>query len=166
MVFINRSRELINLFKVCSRSEIGTALLAYEEYLCKDLDVSDEALKRLQDIFDFYDERYSDDYPSLANEVLQSPVNIIFDMFGDFEKDGYNFDFHLGHLTDDTTSIEVVVSDRNTGYTENELDFDFENKTLDSNNNDTLNIILKATQEVRKRLEKKPIEKIINSYNL
>ena len=166
MVFINRLQELINLFRTSSRSEIGIALLAYEEYLCKGLNVSSEALKNLQDIFDFYDERYSDEYPSLTNEVLQNPINVIFSMYGDFEKDGHHFSFQLAHITNDTTSIEVIVSDSKTGYEENVLNFDFDNKTLDSKNNDNLKTILLATIDIRKRLDKKPIEKILNSYNL
>ena len=83
MVFIDKVKEIIKIFEDSSRQEIGISLFAYEEFICKGIKVSDKDLERLTKIFDYYNEEFSDGYPSLTNEVLQNVDILINDYFKD-----------------------------------------------------------------------------------
>ena len=148
MVFINRLEELIKLFEECSRSEIGTALLAFEEHICKGLDVGKEELKNLQEIFDYYDEYYSDHYPSLANEALQSSENLILEKFEDY------------------TSIAVNVINKQTGNIENDFECIYNNEKLGYEQDNYFDLVYKSCKETRKQLDEKSIEEILKTYKL
>lgn len=166
MVFINKLEELIKQFKDCSRSEIGTALLAYEEYLCKGLDVSNDDLKRLQEVFKYYDDNYSDDFPSLTNEALQYPKNIIINMFNDIEKDDYKFSFQVGSVNDNSTTIDVSMYNSHSGNIERDFEYVYNNKALGINADNQLGLAFMACQETKKQLENKNVEELLETYKI
>lgn len=167
MVFINRLEKLVKLFEECSRSEIGTALLAFEEHICKGLDVGKEELKSLQEIFDYYDESYSDHYPSLINEALESPENLILEKFGYYTKDGYLIKFNIGDSTDeDYTSIAVMVINQQTGNIENDFECVYSNEKLGYEQDNYFDLVYKSCKETRKQLDEKSIEEILKTYKL
>lgn len=165
MVFINKVKDIIKLFEESNRDEIGIALLAYEEFISKGLKVSDEDLTNLTDVFNYYDEEFSDDYPSLTNEVLQNCDELICNYFSDYEKDGYKFNIQVGSISDETTSYEVEVSDKKTGIIENEY-----RKSINNNGNDygydSFNTIFKTCKEVRNQIENKEIKDLLNNFIL
>lgn len=167
MVFINKVEKLIKQFKECSRSEIGTALLAFEEYVCKNLDVSNDELKRLQKIFDYYDEVYSDSYPSLLNSPLESVDTLILEKFGYFIKDGYKIKFNIGESTDEfNTSISVAIINEKTGDIEKDFECIYSNEKLGYESDNYFDLVFLACQETRKQLNDKNIEEILKTYKI
>ena len=165
LVFIDKIKELINIFEKCSYYEIGPALLAFEEFICRGLEASDEDLMNLQELFCFYDENYSDQYPNLMNEKLSNCDVLISDLFGNFEKDGYTIELQTGSVTDTTTSIEVMVSN-SAGITENEFQCFYDNKDLGVSPDNYFGLIFRAFKETRKQLDNKNIEEIIKTYDI
>ncbi|MCI8445968.1 MAG: hypothetical protein HFH31_00580 [Bacilli bacterium] len=128
----------------------GITLLAYEEYLCKDLDVSNDDLKNLQEIFGYCDKNYGNNYPSFVNEVLQNPKHIIMNMFSDLEKGSYKFSFCVGQVSDNSTTIETIIYNPHSGDIEKEFCYEFTNRFLGLNDNNQLDLIFKTCEETQK----------------
>lgn len=169
MVFIYKSKDLINIFENSTREDIGIALLAYEEFLCKGLKVSSKDLEKLTEIFNYYDENFSDDYPSLTNESLQNSENLIVNYFSDNNniiKDDYKFKMNLADIYNGTTEINVEVVDK-FGRRETELNFKVSDSSTKSDyGKDSFNTIYKACEKVQDQLKKTDIKSILNTYRL
>ena len=170
MVFIDRFRDIINIFENSSRREIGISLLAYEEFICKGLKVSNEDLEKLTEVFDYYDEELSDDYPSLTNEVLQNSDNLICDYLKDnntIEKDGYKIDINLAGRSENGTSFNIEITDKQTGILEDELNYNVKDKFINSDyGKDSFNTIFNAYKEVQKQIEKTDLKSMLNNYKI
>lgn len=165
--FLNKIKEIIEIFKESSRDEIGTALLAYEQFICKDLSLTDKDLKKLSDVFDYYDEKMSDDYPSLLNEALQNIDTLICYYFSDFEKDMYKFTITYLQRDSEETLFDVRMIEKDTGNFIDEVTYAINDKFIDCNyDEDSFNTTFKACQEIRKQIEKKDIEKLLKSFKL
>lgn len=169
MVFIYKSKDLIKIFENSTREDIGIALLAYEEFLCKGLKVSSKDLEKLTKAFNYYDEKLSDDYPSLTNEALQDCDNLIVNYFSDnnnIKKDDYKFNMNFADVYKDSTSIDVEVVDK-FGRTETELKFNVKDSSTNSNySKDSFNTIYRACEKIQDQLEKADIKSILNTYKL
>lgn len=167
MVFINRIKDIIKIFEECSREEIGISLFAYEEFLCKGLKVSDKDLKRLTEIFNYYDEVYSDDYPSLTNEILQESDKLIGEYFFDtnrIKKDNLNLQINYSGRYYDTSLFNVEAYD-STGYPQGEFRFSVSDKTTKSNSGkDSFNATYNACKEVQNELKKRDIKSMLNTF--
>ena len=170
MVFIDKFRDIIKLFENSSRREIGISLLAYEEFISKGLEVNDEDLEKLTEVFDYYDEELSDDYPSLTNEVLQNSDNLICDYLKDnntIEKDGYKIDINLAGRSENGTSFNVEITDKQTGILEDEINYNVKDKFINSDyGKDSFNTIFKAYKEVQKQIEKTDLKSMLNNYKI
>lgn len=167
MVFINKVREIIKLFEESSREEIGISLLAYEEYICKNNKVSDKELKDLTDIFNYYDQKYSDSYPSLINEKLQNSQDLICENNSNFEKDGYNFKITYDKRTSDGTMFDVSVRNKDSLLFLDEFNYTITDKHIKSNYyDDSFGTTLKACKEVQNQINKTNIEDILKSYKI
>lgn len=170
MVFIDRFRDIINIFENSSRREIGISLLAYEEFICKGLKVSNEDLEKLTEVFDYYDEELSDDYPSLTNEVLQNSDNLICDYLKDnniIEKDGYKIDINLAGRSENCTSFNVEITDKQTGVLENEINYNVDDNFINSDyGKDSFNTVYKAWKEVQKQIDKTDLKSMLNNYKI
>lgn len=169
MVFIYKSKDLINIFENSTREDIGIALLAYEEFLSKGLKVSSKDLERLTKIFNYYDENFSDDYPSLTNESLQHCDNLIVNYFSDNNniiKDDYKFKMNFADVYSDSTAIDVDVVDK-FGRLETTLDYKVKHSSTNSNyDKDSFNTIYNACEKVQDQLKKTDIKSILNTYRL
>jgi len=167
LVFIDKIKDIIKIFEECSREEIGISLLAYEEFLCKGLKVSDKDLKRLTEIFNYYDNTYSDDYPSLTNEILQDSDMLISDYFRDNNKiikDNHNIDIKLSGRHDNTSYFNVKVKDK-FGYPESELKFSVEDKNIKSDyGKNSFNTTYKACEKVYKEIKNMDIKSMTNTF--
>ena len=167
MVFIDRIKDIIKIFEECSREEIGISLLAYEEFICKGLKVSNKDLEKLKEIFNYYDEEFSDDYPSLTNEILQDSDKLINDYFKDnykIIKDDRNIDIDLSGRYDNTAYFDVKVKDK-FGYPESELKFSVEDKNIKSDyGKDSFNTTYKACEKVYKEIKKMDIKSMMNTF--
>ena len=170
MVFIDKFRDIIKLFENSSRREIGISLLAYEEFISKGLKVNDEDLEKLTEVFDYYDEEFSDNYPSLTNEVLQNSDNLICDYLKDnntIEKDGYKIDINLAGRSENGTSFNVEISDKQTGILEDEINYNVKDKFINSDyGKDSFNTIFNAYKEVQKQIEKTDLKSMLNNYKI
>ena len=170
MVFIYKARDIINILENSPRREIGISLLAYEEFLCKDLKVSDKDLERLTEVFDYYDEELSDDFPSLTNEVLQDCDTLICNCLNEnnsIEKDDYKIDINIAGRSDDSTSFNVEVIDKKTGVLENDINYNVKDKFTNSDyGKDSFNTVYNAFEEVHKQIEKTDIKNMLNNYRL
>ena len=170
MVFIDKFRDIIKLFENSSRREIGISLLAYEEFISKGLKVNDEDLEKLTEVFDYYDEELSDDYPSLTNEVLQNSDNLICDYLKDnntIEKDGYKIDINLAGRSENGTSFNIEITDKQTGILEDELNYNVKDKFINSDyGKDSFNTIFNAYKEVQKQIEKTDLKSMLNNYKI
>lgn len=170
MVFIDKFRDIIKLFENSSRREIGISLLAYEEFISKGLKVNDEDLEKLTEVFDYYDEELSDDYPSLTNEVLQNSDNLICDYLKDnntIEKDGYKIDINLAGRSENGTSFNVEITDKQTGILEDEINYNVKDKFINSDyGKDSFNTIFNAYKEVQKQIEKTDLKSMLNNYKI
>lgn len=170
MVFIDKFRDIIKLFENSSRREIGISLLAYEEFISKGLKVNDEDLEKLTEVFDYYDEELSDDYPSLTNEVLQNSDNLICDYLKDnntIEKDGYKIDINLAGRSENGTSFNIEITDKQTGILEDEINYNVKDKFINSDyGKDSFNTIFNAYKEVQKQIEKTDLKSMLNNYKI
>lgn len=170
MVFIDKFRDIIKLFENSSRREIGISLLAYEEFISKGLKVNDEDLEKLTEVFDYYDEELSDDYPSLTNEVLQNSDNLICDYLKDnntIEKDGYKIDINLAGRSENGTFFNVEITDKQTGILEDEINYNVKDKFINSDyGKDSFNTIFNAYKEVQKQIEKTDLKSMLNNYKI
>lgn len=167
MAFINKVKEIIKLFEESTREEIGISLLAYEEFICKGLKISDSKLKKLSDIFNYYDEHYSDEYPSLTNESLQNINDLICGYYSNFEKDGYNFKITYEDRTSDGTLLNVSVRENHSLILVDELQYTVTDKRINCEyDKDPFNTMIRACQEVQKEIKKTNIEDILKSYKL
>lgn len=167
MVFIDRIKDIIKIFEECSREEIGISLFAYEEFICKGLKVSDKDLEKLTEVFNYYDEEFSDDYPSLTNEILQDSDRLISDYFKDnnrIVKDDHNIDINLSGRYKDTSYFDVEIKDK-TGYPESELKFSVDDKSIKSDyGKDSFNTTYKACDKVYKEIKKMDIKSMLNTF--
>lgn len=165
LVFIDRVKQIIKLFEESSREDIGIALFAYEQFLCKGLKVNNTDLDRLKKVFNYYDENYSDEYPSLTNEALQNCHNLICNYFGDsIEKDGYRFNIGLGSEYRDVTSFNVEVSDNKNGLVE--MNYVCKVNNDPNYKNDSFNTMYKACEEVKKQIDQKDIKSMLDTFTL
>lgn len=169
MVFIDRIKDIIKIFEDCSREEIGISLFAYEEFICKGLKVSDKDLERLTEIFNYYDEIYSDDYPSLTNEILQDCDKLIGEYFFDTDtirKDDLNLSINYSGRYYDDSIFNVEAYDK-TGYPQGEFKFSISDKTTNSNyGKDSFNTTYNACKEVKNELKKRDIKSILDTFKL
>ena len=170
MVFIDRIKDVIKIFEECSREEIGISLLAYEEFICKGLKVSDKDLERLTNIFEYYDEELSDDFPSLTNEALQNSDVLICDCLNDtnkLEKDGYEINIHWNGRSDNATSFDVEIVDKKTGVLESDINYNVKDEFINSDyGKDSFNTVYNAWEEVHKQMKKTDIKSITNTYKV
>lgn len=170
MVFIDKIKDIIKIFEDSSRRDIGISLLAYEEFICKGLKVSDKDLERLTKIFDYYDDELSDDYPSLTNEALQHSENLINDYFKDNDpviKDEFKVSANLIDRYNDETYFDVEVSEKGTGYLYSNFKCTINDKSTNSNYyKDSFNAIYNACEEVNKKMKDLDIKSIINTFKL
>ncbi len=165
MVFINKTEELVKTFQNYSRKEIGIALLAYEEFLCKGLKVSNTDLKRLENVFEFYDEKYSNDYPSLTNEVLQNSNTLICKYFSSLVKDNqYGADINLLRQSNDSSCFDITIFDKHTGIPETYLPFEIShgNKRYDI---DSFNTTYEVCNDLKEQVDEN-IKLIKNSLKI
>lgn len=169
MVFIYKAKDIIKIFNDSSFREIGISLLAYEQFICKGLKVSDKDLERLTKIFDYYDNNLSNDYPSLTNEVLQSCDTLINDYFKDtykIIKDDYKIDTNLTGRYKDTSYYDIEILDK-TGYLVNNFKLTISDERTKSNyDKDSFNATYNACKEVNKEMKNKDIESLVNTFKL
>ena len=170
MVFIDKVRDIIKLFENSSRREIGISLLAYEEFISKGLKVNDEDLEKLTEVFDYYDEEFSDNYPSLTNVVLQNSDILICNYLNTnntIEKDGYEIEINLAGRSENGTSFNVEITDKQTGSFEDEINYNVKDKFINSDyGKDSFNTIFKAYKEVQKQIEKTDLKSMLNNYKI
>ena len=170
MVFIDKFRDIIKLFENSSRREIGISLLAYEEFISKGLKVNDEDLEKLTEVFDYYDEGFSDNYPSLTNVVLQNSDILICNYLNTnntIEKDGYEIEINLAGRSENGTSFNVEITDKQTGSFEDEINYNIKDKFINSDyGKDSFNTIFKAYKEVQKQIEKTDLKSMLNNYKI
>lgn len=170
LVFIDKVKTLIKNFEESTREEIGIAILAYEEFISKGLKVSDKDLEKLTEIFGYYDEELSDDYPSLVNEALQDCDILITNYFSDekfTDKDGYKINLNYAGNDNSSTSFEVEIVDNKTGILENRLNYNVNDSFTNSDfGKDSFNTIYNACEEVKKQIEKTDIKSILNTYKM
>lgn len=170
MVFIDKFRDIIKLFENSSRREIGISLLAYEEFISKGLKVNDDDLEKLTEVFDYYDEELSDDYPSLTNVVLQNSDILICNYLNTnntIEKDGYEIEINLAGRSENGTSFNVEITDKQTGSFEDEINYNIKDKFINSDyGKDSFNTIFKAYKEVQKQIEKTDLKSMLNNYKI
>ena len=170
MVFIDKVRDIIKLFENSSRREIGISLLAYEEFISKGLKVNDEDLEKLTEVFDYYDEGFSDNYPSLTNVVLQNSDILICNYLNTnntIEKDGYEIEINLAGRSENGTSFNVEITDKQTGSFEDEINYNIKDKFINSDyGKDSFNTIFKAYKEVQKQIEKTDLKSMLNNYKI
>ena len=170
MVFIDKFRDIIKLFENSSRREIGISLLAYEEFISKGLKVNDEDLEKLTEVFDYYDEEFSDNYPSLTNVVLQNSDILICNYLNTnntIEKDGYEIEINLAGRSENGTSFNVEITDKQTGSFEDEINYNVKDKFINSDyGKDSFNTIFKAYEEVQKQIEKTDLKSMLNNYKI
>ena len=170
MVFIDKFRDIIKLFENSSRREIGISLLAYEEFISKGLKVNDEDLEKLTEVFDYYDEEFSDNYPSLTNVVLQNSDILICNYLNTnntIEKDGYEIEINLAGRSENGTSFNVEITDKQTGSFEDEINYNVKDEFINSDyGKDSFNTIFKAYKEVQKQIEKTDLKSMLNNYKI
>ena len=170
MVFIDKFRDIIKLFENSSRREIGISLLAYEEFISKGLKVNDEDLEKLTEVFDYYDEEFSDNYPSLTNVVLQNSDILICNYLNTnntIEKDGYEIEINLAGRSENGTSFNVEITDKQTGSFEDEINYNVKDKFINSDyGKDSFNTIFNAYKEVQKQIEKTDLKSMLNNYKI
>ena len=170
MVFIDKVRDIIKLFENSSRREIGISLLAYEEFISKGLKVNDEDLEKLTEVFDYYDEEFSDNYPSLTNVVLQNSDILICNYLNTnntIEKDGYEIEINLAGRSENGTSFNVEITDKQTGSFEDEINYNVKDKFINSDyGKDSFNTIFNAYKEVQKQIEKTDLKSMLNNYKI
>ncbi len=165
MTFIDKIKEIIKLFESSTREEIGISLLAYEEFICKNNKVTDEDLKKLEKVFKWYDKHWSDDYPSLANKILQDSSMLICNA-NTFEKDGHNFKFDYVR-NDFSTSFAIEVSDKSTGIIEDELHYEVKDSSINScYDENSFNTMYNACEKVKNHIQEKNINEILRSYKI
>ncbi len=169
MVFIDKINDIIKIFEDSSRRDIGISLLAYEEFICKGLKVSDKDLQRLTEIFDYYDEELSDDFPSLTNEVLQNVDTLISDFFKDEKeiiKDDYTIKASLSCWENNKTNFDIEVLDK-TGYLYGSFRSSIDDKTTNSDfYKDSFNTIYNACEEINKKMKETDIKSILDTFKL
>ena len=169
MVFIYKVKDIIKIFEECSRKDIGISLLAYEEFISKGLKVSDKDIERLTKVFDYYDDKLSNDYPSLTNESLQECDNLICDYFNETDtiiKDGYKININFSGRYKDTSCFDIEVAD-STGYLVSNFKSTVNDKNIKSDyGKDSFNTIYNACEEVRKEIIKTDIKNMIDSFKL
>ena len=154
--FLDKIKEIIEIFKESSRDEIGISLLAYEQFICKGLKLTDKDTKKLSDVFDFYNQKMSEDFPSLVNEALQNMDTLICNYFSGFEKDRYKFRISY-----------VGIIEKDTGVFVDEITYTITDKFIGCNyDKDSFNTTFKACQEIRKQTEKNDIEKLLKTFKL
>lgn len=143
--------------------------MAYEQFICKGLKVNNKDLQRLTEIFDYYDTKLSDDFPSLTNEVLQDCETLIGDYFKDTKRidiGNYNIQINLLGWIKDTSYFDVNVYDK-TGYQESNYKTTVDDKQINSNYNiDSFNTIYNACKKVYDEVKEQYIESIINAFKL
>lgn len=165
MVFIDKIKDIVKLFENSSREEIGIALLAYEEFICKDLKVTNKDLSNLAKVFNYYDSRLSYDYPSLTNEALQNTNDLICNCFGRFEKDGYNIKITYGNRNHDSTSLNVGVIEKDTGNYVDEIYYTISDKYINCDySKNPFNTTIKACQEVKNKVKNINMEELLKSF--
>lgn len=165
MVFIDKIKDIVKLFENSSREEIGIALLAYEEFICKDLKVTDEDLSNLTEVFNYYDKRLSDEFPSLTNEALQNSNDLICNCFGRFEKDGYNIRITYDKRTSDSTCFDVSIIEKDTGNYVDEIDYTISDKYINCDYyKNPFNTTVKACQEVKNKVKNISMEELLKSF--
>ena len=166
MVFIDRIKDIVKLFEDSSREDIGIALLAYEEFICRDLKVTDKDISKLKEVFNYYDEKLSDDFPSLTNEALQDIDKLICDCFGRFEKDGYNIKITYDKRNPDKSlTFDVSVIEKDTGNYVDEINYTISDKYINSDySKDPFNTTIKACQEVKNKIKNANMEEILKSF--
>ena len=174
MVFIDKFRDIIKLFENSSRREIGISLLAYEEFISKGLKVNDEDLEKLTEVFDYYDEEFSDNYPSLTNVVLQNSDILICNYLNNNNTKGYlkytlseEIEINLAGRSENGTSFNVEITDKQTGSFEDEINYNVKDKFINSDyGKDSFNTIFKAYKEVQKQIEKTDLKSMLNNYKI
>lgn len=143
--------------------------MAYEQFICKGLKVNNKDLQRLTEIFDYYDKKLSDDFPSLTNEALQDCETLIGDYFKDTKRidiGNYNIQINLLGWIKDTSYFDVNVYDK-TGYQESNYKTTVNDKQINSNYNiDSFNTIYNACEKVYDEAKEQYIESIINTFKL
>ena len=165
--FLDKIKEIIEIFKESSRDEIGISLLAYEQFICKGLKLTDKDTKKLSDVFDFYNQKMSEDFPSLVNEALQNMDTLICNYFSGFEKDRYKFRISYLQRNSDETLFDVGIIEKDTGVFVDEITYTITDKFIGCNyDKDSFNTTFKACQEIRKQTEKNDIEKLLKTFKL
>lgn len=169
MVFINKLKDIIKLFEESSREEIGIALFAYEQFICKGLKVKNKDIERLTEIFEYYDDRLSDDYPSLTNEALQESDKLISDYFTDnfkIKNDSHIINFNLSGRYMDTSYFDVEIKDKS-GYPICDLKLNIKDSQTNSNyDKDSFNTTYNACKEIYKQMKTKDIKSMIDTFKL
>lgn len=165
MAFIDNIKEIIKLFEKSTREEIGISLLAYEEFICKGNKVTSKDLKKLEKVFKCYVERWSDDYPSLTNKVLQDSDMLICNA-NEFEKDGHKFTFDYCR-NDSSTSFVVEVREKKTGIIEDELHYEVKDSSINScYGKDSFNTMYNACEKIKNHIQEKDLNEILRSYKI
>lgn len=165
MAFIDNIKEIIKLFEKSTREEIGISLLAYEEFICKGNKVTSKDLKKLEKVFKWYDEHWSDDCPSLTNRVLQDCDTLICNA-NEFEKDGYKFTFDYCR-NNSSTSFVVEVREKKTGIIVDELHYEVKDSSTNScYEKDSFNTMYNACEKIKSHIQEKDLNEILRSYKI
>ncbi len=165
MVFIDKVKEIIKLFEESTREEIGISLLAYEEFICKNDKVTNKDLKRLQNVFEYYDENYSDDFPSLTNKVLQDSDLLICETLA-FTKEDCKFQFEHSRNGNSTT-LNVSVKDKTNGFPLDELHYKvMDNSLNDRHSENYFNTIYSACEKVKNHIKENNLNEILKSHKI
>lgn len=166
MVFINKTKDIIKLFEESTREEIGIALFAYEQFICKGLKVKNKDLERLTKLFEYYDEKLSDDYPSLTNEALQETEQLINNYFfsDSLKKDNHYINIESNGRYNNTSNFKVNISDK-FGYPECEFRITIKDNQTNSNyDKDSFNTTYNACKEVYNLIKTKDIKSITDTF--
>lgn len=168
MVFINKTKEIIKLFEESTREEIGIALFAYEQFISKGLKVKNKDLERLTKVFEFYDDRLSDDYPSLTNGALQESEQLINDYFfsNSIKRDNHIINIESNYRDKNISHFKANINDK-FGYPECEFRVAINDNQTNSNyDKDSFNATYNACKEVYNLMEKKDIKSITDTFKL
>ena len=166
LVFINKTKDIIKLFEESTREEIGIALFAYEQFICKGLKVKNKDIERLTEIFEYYDEKLSDDYPSLTNEALQETEQLINDYFfsDSLKRDNHIINIKLDGRFRKDTHFKVNMFDK-FGYPEYEFGVAINDNRIKSNyNKDSFNTTYNACKEVYNLMKTSDIKSITDTF--
>lgn len=166
MVFINKTKDIIKLFEESTREEIGIALFAYEQFICKGLKVKNKDIERLTKLFEYYDEKLSDDYPSLTNEALQDSEQLIKNYFfsNSLKRDNHIINVESAERDRNSTYFKVNICDK-FGYPECDFRITISDNQTNSNyDKDSFNATYNTCKELNNLIKKKDIKSITDTF--